>query len=171
MLRFIFLLSLLSFAAGGSANASSDKKAEAQAYLDRYVGTWKGELSIESSGKILRTLPLAAEYWKSGDAVKGLTAFEVDGEMTFVESSNYFRNGLLFADVTQKGETVTYRGFLKENRLVWIPYDAELNTERQMKERFVEEDGEEILYVDGVELLRSNGGTAKILLRARMVRE
>ncbi|MGE9291497.1 MAG: hypothetical protein ACQKBT_10935 [Puniceicoccales bacterium] len=153
-------------------DAASTDEAEVRAYLDRYQGAWNGEVSVENTnGDILRTFPLAAEYWKSGDRLKGLTAFEVEGKMTFIESENYFRHGLLYADVTQGGKTITYRGYLREGRLFWMPYDAELNTERRMKEWFVEENGQEILYVEGEELLRSDKGTAKVILRGRMSRD
>ena len=165
-ISFSFLATVLTVLAAGPTEK------DVREYLDQYLGAWRGEVSVEnSSGEVIRTFPLAAEYWKSGDVLKGLTAFEVGGEMTFIESENYFRNGLLFADVTQQGETVTYRGYLREESLDWVPYDVDLNTERLMKEWFSEENGETILRVVGEELLHSDKGTGKVILKAKMIRQ
>lgn len=141
-------------------------------HLHLYLGSWKGEISVETEdGKVLRTIPVAAEYWQAGERVKGLTAFDFEGKMTFVESVNYFRNRLLFADVEQDGKSLTYRGFLRGEEIVWVPYDAELNTERRMREWFGEEEGVRVLNVEGVELIRSEKGTAQVFLRAKMMRQ
>lgn len=142
-----------------------------RAWLESYIGAWKGEVVVEDAdGTELRRFPVAAEYWREGEGVRALTAFEIDGRMTFVEARNYTRNGLLFADVTQGGETVVYRGYLGPEELLWVPYDAELSTERRMKEWFAEEDGKEILHVEGLERLTSEKGKAVVRLRARMER-
>lgn len=168
MARFLVLLLPLLV---GSLSARTDP-AELERWLERYLGSWEGEVVVESSdGRELRRFPVAAEYWRDGGAVLALTAFEINGEMTFVTGRNFLRNGLLFADVTQAGKTVTYRGYLRGEELYWIPYDAELNTERRMKEWFSEQDGEEVLHVEGIERLRKPGkGQAKVLLRAKMKR-
>lgn len=142
-----------------------------RAWLDGYIGSWKGEVVVEDAdGAVLRKIPAAAEYWRDGEGVRALTAFEIDGRMTFVEARNYIKNGLLFADVTQAGKTLVYRGYLGPVELLWVPYDAELSTERRMKEWFTEEDGKEILYVEGLERLTSEKGQAVVRLRARMER-
>jgi len=142
-----------------------------RAWLDGYIGAWKGEVVVEAAdGTELRKFPVAAEYWRQGESVRALTAFEIDGRMTFVEARNYIKNGLLFAEVSQADKTVVYRGYLGPVELLWVPYDAELSTERRMKEWFTEEDGKEVLYVEGLERLTSEKGKAVVRLRARMER-
>jgi len=170
-MKWIFSAAILMIAVPllSSAEPSVDDMKE---YLGQYLGTWEGELSFETpSGETLKTLAVATEYWKSGEVTKGMTAFELVGEINFAKSKTYFRNNLLFSDVTQNGKTVTYRGFLRNGGIVWIPYDAELNTERRITERFAEEGGDAVLYVEGQELIRSMEGTGKVLLRARLIRK
>jgi|GEM_PF-5987942 len=153
------------------AQTSALQESETKEWLDRYLGSWGGEVSVETAtGDVIRTFSVAAEYWKSDGELRALTAFEINDKMSFVEARNYFRNKLLFAEVTQGEATVVYRGYLRDQELYWIPYDAELNTERRMKEWFVKEEGVDVLYIEGVELLRSSKGVASVTLRARMIR-
>jgi len=172
-LRRLTIIWLTLFACGMvSASPASPQVEPWREYLERYVGSWKGEMTIESSeGEILQRFPVAAEYWKDGSGIKGLTAFEIDGKMSFAESRNFLRNRLLFAEVTQGGQTVTYRGYEEEGGVVWIPYDAALNTERRMREWFARENGEEVLHVEGQEILRSEKGSARLILKARLTRQ
>lgn len=141
-------------------------------WLERYLGSWRGEVVVEDSGgREITRFPAAAEYWRSGGEIRALTAFELGEGMTFVEARTYLRNGLLYSRVTQAGNEVLYRGFLRGDELFWIPFDAELNTERRMKEWFSEEEGKTVLHVEGVERLRSEEGQAKVFLKARLVRD
>jgi len=167
---FAAVFSLLIFF-GASISARTPVN-EIETFLDQYVGSWEGRMTIETNdGELIKTIPVAAEYWRSGSSIKGHTAFEIDGSIRFAQSRNYIRNRLLYADVSQDGETTTYRGYLEEGAVLWVPYDAELNSDRRIRESFVEEDGESRLVVEGRELLRSNKGVAKIRLRAELIRD
>ncbi|MEM0966447.1 MAG: hypothetical protein AAGJ81_09895 [Verrucomicrobiota bacterium] len=172
-MRTFKLCGLIFLACGLGLDARLASREEITERLEQYLGSWTGEVTVQTiDGEVMRKFPVAAEYWKVGESIRALTAFEVDGEMTFVEARNYLRNGLLFADVTQAGEKVIYRGTLKPDQIIWIPYDAELNTERRMREWFSEEaDGTEVLNVEGVELLRSMKGIVPLILRAAMKRQ
>ncbi len=170
MSRLRFLLPLLLILPGAVFPRNADVD-HIRTWLDRYIGAWKGEVVVEDAeGTELRRFPVAAEYWRQGESVRALTAFEIEGAMTFVEARNHIKNGLLFAEVTQADKTVVYRGYLGPGELLWVPYDAELSTERRMKEWFSEEGGKEILHVEGLERLSSEKGKAVVRLRARMER-
>lgn len=118
----------------------------------------------DQTGTVLKRFPTAAEYWRSGDRIRALTAFDLESGMAVTESESYIRNKLLFSEVTQDGKKTLYRGYLRDDELFWIPYDAALVTERKMKEWFSEDEGEPVLHMKGVELLRSEGKKAAVVL-------
>ncbi len=174
MFRIAHILPLGVFLGLGAATLVGARvdPGQIQSWLDHYLGSWKGELRIETAdGREITRMPVAAEYWRSGKDVFALTAFEMEDGMTFVKARMFLRNGLLFSEVTQEEMTVLYRGYLRGEEMFWIPYDAELNTERRMKEWFSEEDGGTILVIEGLERLRSDKGQAHVRLEARLKKD
>jgi len=167
MIRFAILtLSLIGVSALGGPGSKASPE-EIKEWLGQYPGSWKGEVRIEdANGKELKVIPTAAEYWWSGEKLRALTAFELEQGTTFVEAVSYIRNKLLYSEVTQNEEKVLYRGFLNKDALFWIPFDAELVSDRRMKEWFSEENGKPRLHIKGIELLRSGEKKAKVYLNA-----
>ena len=164
--RLFYWLILAPVLAFGNPTSSASPE-EIEAWMDQYLGSWRGEVRIRGGdGKELKRIPTAAEYWRSGRKLRALTAFELEDGMTFVESVSYIRNKLLFSEVTQNGKEVLYRGYLRDDSLLWVPYDAKLVTERRMKEWFTEEEGRRQLHIRGIELLRSGDKKAKVYLNA-----
>lgn len=186
MLHFPVSQLLLSFWLGlllvlpikAESKSGDSSKAELLTALERYSGTWSGNLYVRSSdGSIEQRLEIEQTYWwGNSDGVrfiKGQAVFTTPAGIGYSRSKTFIRDGSLFSLVVQDDKEQRFRGTLSEDgaAIHWAPLNSTEALGRLLKESFTEIDGREAIVIDGFETLRSGNRNIYLKIDATLLRD
>jgi hypothetical protein len=141
-------------------------------YLKGYQGRWVGDFTIHSTAtNYSETFPVEQRYWWEDGQLHGVSVSDTNRGMQTAHSRTFIQDGQLQSEVTQ-GETVErFIGVLHDSGIVWLSANLQRVTDYQMKESFIEEDGELCLLTDGFDSYVYQEGLAHIVYRGRLVKQ
>ena len=143
--RFVFMLALLLPLAAGAASTRE--------LLDRYTGRWVGTFTVSGfDGTVLQTLKVEQQYWWEGDEQRAIGVFDRQGELTWVSSRIYEREGTLLCETSIADQPHrTYAARVRGDAITWLPTNVVEATRKQVRETILRRGDRWILRSEGFE--------------------
>ena len=138
-------------------------------YLKGYEGRWVGHFTIHSAATgYSETFPVEQRYWWKDGQLHGISVSDTNEGMRTATSRTFIQKERLQSEVTMGDTLETYYGVIHIDGIVWLPSNLQRAADYQMKESFVEAEGQRWLHTDGFDSFVYQDGLAHIVYRGRL---
>jgi hypothetical protein len=159
------------FASLGHAEdaASASDESDLVAALQAYEGRWVGTFTVHSTASdYTETFPVEQLYWWKDGVLNGVSVARREGNSSSSSSKAVVDDGKFYSEVKAGEGIEQYFGVLHDGGLLWFSSNLKRTKDYQMKEFFVEIDGQRILKTEGFDTYAYDGGLAYLIYRGEL---
>jgi hypothetical protein len=138
-------------------------------YLKKYEGRWVGDFTIHSTAtNYSETFPVEQRYWWEDGELRGMSVADTNRGLQTSASRTYIEAGRLRSEVVTGTTIETYVGMLHDGGIVWLSSNLNRAEDYQMREVFVDLEGQRRLHTDGFDRYIYQEGLAHLVYRGRL---